>query len=260
MQLAAWLRAAGRDALWLPAFDVLPSDAPQQLADALRGVERFDLVVMVSAEAARALGRAWKGARDSAWPASTTIAAMGSGTREAILSCIPGAALAPMLCPQGEASDGGSEALWKLLEGRSLRPRHALIVRAQTGREWLLERLRESGTIVTGLAAYRRQAHRPGPTQMAALRAACAARLRPVILFSSSEAVALFAGQFDADAPLAAWLAKSIVLCVHPRIVQAAVAAGWHDARLNGGSADAIMQSLDSNATPDTRESTHARA
>jgi uroporphyrinogen-III synthase len=241
--LAARLRESGVDALWWPAFDIR-GEADAAALRALADLPGFDLAVFVSPEAVRATARALP--RGTAWPAGTRIATAGAATRAAAREAFGEAA--EVLSPGGMAGDGGSEALWKVLqEARASGApefRRAVLFRAGQGREWLGERLREGGAEVVNAAVYRREAHEPGPPAIAALRSALASGARPAILYSSSEAVAVVLGQLRKAAAEVPWPGESAALCLHPRIDAAARAAGHADVRNCGADAASVLAAL----------------
>ncbi len=242
--LAAALRAQGSDALWCPAFDILAAADPALLRDTLARLDAYDIVVFVSPSAVEAFAGAWAPDRET-WPHHAAIAAMGAATRAAVLARIPGAARAVLLCPEGAlAADGGSEALWPLLQRHEPAARRALIVRAQGGRQWLSDQLAGAGVQVEELAAYRRLAHAPTVSESAALHAAAAAGKRLAILYSSAEAIEVVARQLAADTALARALASAIGLGVHQRIVELLRARGGTDVRLCAPDPAAVRRAL----------------
>jgi uroporphyrinogen-III synthase len=242
-ELAAALRAAGSDALWLPAFDLQPPVDPLPVEAAAGRLRDFDLAVFVSPAAVEAFAAALP---PGGWPSPTAIGAMGAATRAAVLARLPGSDAAKLLCPEGTlAADGGSEALWPLVQSHRPAPRRVLIVRAQGGRPWLSEQLCAAGVQVQELPAYRRSAHVPTPWESAALHAAVAAGRRLAILYSSAEAIEVVAGQLGADAALAgAWTAQ-LGLCVHERIVRLLRARGAADVQLCAAEVEAVRRALD---------------
>jgi uroporphyrinogen-III synthase len=235
-RLTAQLRGAGCDAIWWPAFDLLPPDDPQALRSAIARLGEFQLAVFVSPAAvhafASAFRRACKGRPSPLWPKQTIIAAMGAATRQAVLESVPGADRARLLCPDGDlAGDGGSEALLPLIEALQPAPRTVLLVRAQSGRQHLTEWLRARGADVEETAAYRRIAHVPSAAQWSALRAGRAAGEPLALLFTSSEAVAIVAEQFEHEPDLAGEFGSAILLYVHERIGNALRSRGARDLR-----------------------------
>jgi uroporphyrinogen-III synthase len=146
-----------------------------------------------------------------------------------------------------EPAKEGSEALWEALQAHGPLPRRVLIVRAESGREWLTERLREAGSQVEYASVYRRVVHTPSQEQRAALGACRGAGRVAVTVVTSSEAVAALDRQLEHTPEARAWLREGLALCSHPRIAQALRAAGY--ARVSEceatapGVLDAIAQS-----------------
>ncbi len=237
------LRALGHDALWWPAFDLLAPADPAPLARCLEQLEQYPLAVFVSPAAVQAFAAALGGAR---WPAGTMLAGVGRATLDSAIALLPGAAAAAPLAPAGTAAaDGGSEALWAVLQALPALPARVLIVRAQSGRDWLAQQLRNRGVAVDEVAAYQRQPHRPAEPNGAALRAALDQGRPLAVLFSSTEAVAAMNAALAAQAERSAWLPASYALAVHPRIAQALRAAGWPtvlDCEPGAGSIDAALR------------------
>jgi uroporphyrinogen-III synthase len=227
-QLAAGLRDRDFDALWWPAFDVGPPDDPQPLRAALERLAEFDWVIFVSPAAARGCAAAL----DSPWPRGTGIAAVGRATLEAVRAAMPGADAARTLAPAGAAAEAqaGSEALWAALSESVPPPRRVLIVRAASGREWLAERLRESGAEVEQIAAYRRAPHEPTHAERAALAALVSGGAPATLLVSSTEAVEVLDRQFELVIDAPQWVRHGAVLCTHPRIEEKLRAHGYRNA------------------------------
>jgi uroporphyrinogen-III synthase len=236
--LATRLGALGHHALWWPAFDILPPEDPQPLYTAVARAGLFDLVVFVSPAAVHAWAQAPAAA--DPWPPGTRMAAVGGASRRAAAQ-LAGAAAATLLGPPGDAAgEGGTEALWPLLAALEPPPRRVLIVRAQTGRDWLALRLTQEGAQVEELVAYRRLVHEPADTDWAALQRALQGADGLAVLFSSTAAVAPLTQQLrargvpmDGDAP-------RLALCVHARIADAARASGWRQVAYCEADADAI--------------------
>ncbi len=152
------------------------------------------------------------------------------------------AALRAVGVPQGQidappldAAQFDSDALWQVIGGqeggRDWAGRRVLIVRGQVGgaartdlpgRDWLARQWIAAGATVDFLSVYERRTPQWSPAQIS--RAQNAAADGSVWLFSSSEAVA----NLLAQAGLAGvdWH-QSRAIATHPRIAQAARAAGW---------------------------------
>jgi uroporphyrinogen-III synthase len=155
------------------------------------------------------------------WPAGVVAAAPGLGTRLALQQAgVPEAALC---CPPDDGGTFDSEALWTVLRHRCVWPgASALVVRGESGRDWLADVLRQQGAQVHFVEAYRRTVPVPGPAGRALLDQALARPAAHCWLVSSSEAV----GHLPQLAPGADWSA-SCALATHPRIADAARQLGF---------------------------------
>jgi uroporphyrinogen III methyltransferase/synthase len=222
-RLSCALRNRGQAALWWPAFELLAPEELEPLQALLRNLARFDLVVFASAAAVRGLAGLDSCAQ---WPPGTAIAAPGASTLQLARALLPGAAAARGIGPEADTASG-SEALWDALRRQGAVAGAALIVRAEAGREWLGDRLREAGCRVEYASVYRRVVHTPSAEQRAALGAWRAAGSRALPLVTSSEAVAALDRQLGESPEAKAWLRQGTALCPHPRIAQALRAAGY---------------------------------
>lgn len=225
--LAAALRAAGAPALHLPAFEIEPPADVAAVRARLAGLDHFDLAIFVSPAAVRA-------ARDllsGTWPAPTRIAAVGAGTAQVVHEALALPAQAQVIAPAAQGADEapGSEALWPLLNMLRPAPRRVLILRAEQGREWLGERLREAGAEVSVLAVYRRSA-RPWTAYATATELAAALARAPTIVVTSSEAAHVLRQQIHAIAPAALQAVRLVTM--HPRIAAALTAVGFAQVRV----------------------------
>jgi uroporphyrinogen-III synthase len=240
-RLTSSLRDRGQGALWWPAFDLLAPAELEPLQALLQRLADFDLAVFVSAAAVRGLA-----ALDGCgpWPAATRIAAAGAGTLQLARSLLPGAAAARSIALAAHPDQAGSEALWEALQREAERPRNVLIVRAETGREWLGERLHEAGCRVEYASVYRRVVHSPSQEQRAALAACRGAGDRAACILTSSEAVAALDRQLAEAADAKAWLRQGVALCSHPRIAQALRAAGYGQVLECEPSAAAVLDAI----------------
>lgn len=239
--LADELQRGGQPALWLPAFEFGPAPDAAAASTVLAQLAAFDLAIFVSPQAVRATA----GLLGDRWPAGTTIAAVGAGTRAALEVALPGASAARLLTPpEGEQSGGsGSESLWPVLQAMQPPPRRVLLLRAQGGREWLAERLQAAGAAVEPLAVYSRLPFEP-PTELRSRLAAAAATGGIASLISSSDAVdALLSMLAGAPAVLEA-LRAGPALATHPRIAARLRAAGFADVALCAPEAAAVRAAL----------------
>jgi len=115
----------------------------------------------------------------------------------------------------------------------------ALVVRGETGRDWLADALRQHGAQVHFVEAYRRTVPVPSPAQQALLAQALAQPSAFCWLFSSSEAV----GHLPALAPGADW-SRARALATHPRIAEAARRLGIGQVGLAEPSPQAVAAAL----------------
>ena len=231
---------AGQPALWLPAFEFGPAPDEPAARAVLADVAAFDLAIVVSPQAARATAVLLA----TPWPEGTAIAAVGAGTRAAVIAAIAGAAGARLLAPpdDGDMRRSGSESLWPLLQELRPSPRRVLLLRAQAGRDWLAERLQEQGATVVPLAVYSRLPFVPDDRVRARLDAAALAGLASVI--SSSDAVDALVRMVGGQPPVLRALRCGPALASHPRIAEKLRAAGFGGAMLCVPEAAAVLAAL----------------
>lgn len=265
-RLASELRAKGIQALAWPAFDLLPPEDPNAIAQAVQALNHIDAVVFVSPAAVHAfaaeLKRQGKRTDHAAvrlpihvthWPSNCRIGVVGTGTRDAVLASLPGVEADNIIQPLGDGADqGGSEALIRAWPRHGSLPRQVLLVRAQKGREKLSDWFARQGAIVIDLVAYVRQEHVPSEADWSRLRRAMDAGASLAVLYTSSEAVGVLSHQFESAPPSCALLASARSLCIHERIQDRLHQAGILDTRICGLQADAIAEALAFQALPDT--------
>jgi len=136
----------GGEAILFPAIEI-ELQAENEITRKLQDAGKFDLVVFVSPNAARAAMPAIRRAGEML--RHVRLAAVGAGTateleREGAREII--------------VPDSGfdSEALMETLRALRPQPRRVLIVRGEGGREWLAESMRTMGAEVEYLECYRR--------------------------------------------------------------------------------------------------------
>lgn len=226
-QARAWveaLRARGVDAAALPLIDTAAAADPAPVDAAWSELARWAALVFVSPNAVtQFFARRPAGA---AWPDQLIAAAPGPGTAAELRT--HGIRPRSLIEPAAGAARFDSETLWEQMQRHDWRGRRVLIVRGESGRDWLAGRLAAAGATVDLLAAYRR-----GPAALDAARralalAALAYPARHLWFFSSSESVQQLTASELLDAPaLCAALRRSVALATHPRIAQTARAAGF---------------------------------
>lgn len=226
-EAARWvqdLHAVGLAAQALPLIDIGPAPDAAAVAKVRRGLASFRAVMFVSANAVEGLLGAADASDIVRWPAGgqgPRAWATGPGTRQALRA----AGVPPALidAPAADAAQFDSEALWARVHKQVSPGVRVLIVRGgdaqgrAAGRNWLAGELASAGARVETLVAYVR---RP-PVWTEAQRTA-AASPGAWWLLSSSEALAnltVVLPGYDA--------AGARALCTHPRIADAARAAGF---------------------------------
>lgn len=156
----------------------------------------------------------------------TRVWSPGPGTAETLMALgVPAACIDR---PATDAAQFDSESLWAQVHDQVCAGERVLVVRGAdagapphgTGREWLAQQLRARGAEVDFVVAYTRAAPVFSPAQHALARQA--AHNGAWWLLSSSEALA----HLRTALPDQAW-AQARALVTHPRIAQAARAAGF---------------------------------
>ena len=258
-QATEWAQALQQQreqALALPLIDIgAPSDS-QAVADAWRALPHIRLVMFVSPNAAVWFGRLRPAA--APWPAGTLAAAPGPGTARAMAEALGSAGLAEpqVLTPPGDSEQFDSEHLWPLLAPLPWADQQVLIVSGgdagqARGRQWLSDRLREAGAVITTVLTYERRCARWTDAQRDLATAAYTQPARHAWLLSSSEALAhLIALQGPPPAG-----AQAIV--THPRVGDTARQAGFSRVAMARPLPEAVAQARRSlSGGLDTIEST----
>lgn len=242
------LRARGFPAQALPLIETAPAPDAAALQQAQHGVAQgqWDAVMFVSGQAVQHFLTHDKGAGESrgAAAAETVAWVTGEGTAAALQRA--GWPAARIVQPAPDAPQRDSEALWAQVAAsvRSGAVRRVLIVRGGDetgrvqGRDWLAERLRESGAQVTQVVAYVRRAPQWSEKQRRdAMRLADGGALW---LLASSQALQ----HLCALLPQQDW-SGAAALATHPRIARAARAAGFGQVQLAlSPSLDAVLALL----------------
>jgi uroporphyrinogen-III synthase len=161
-------------------------------------------------------------------------ACVGPGSAQALIEC--GVPAAQVVQPAADAASLDSEHLWQQLSPRrDWAGARVLLLRGDGGREWLADRLSEAGAQVRAVTTYHRSAPRFDAAEQALLDAIRAEPTACVWLFSSAEAVGHLQGQS---------LAGQRAIATHPRIAEAARAAGFDPVVLARPAPEAVTQAL----------------
>lgn len=223
-QAADWvarLLACGIDALPLALIGIAPALDATAVPAAWERLHLQRLVVFVSPNAAEQFfaGRP----SGMTWPAGVLAGSPGPGTTQTLR--VLGVPSADVVEPAAEALQFDSEALWEQLAGREWAGASVLIVRGESGRDWLTDALRRRGALVDAVTAYRRCAPEFGRAEIELLSAAIRQPEAHLWFFSSSEAIDNLASWVDsADLP---WR-PGHALATHPRIAERARQRGFN--------------------------------
>lgn len=234
-EAAGWvqaLQAQGLQAEALPLIEIAALPETPALQQAWREISTYSALMFVSGNAvdgffasnqAPALVQSAQAATDSIANPGPRLLAPGPGTVAALRRA--GVPEVLIDAPAADAGQFDSEALWAVVGQRHWQGRRVLIVRGQgagkdqaggTGRDWLAQQFVAAGARVDVVAVYQRRA--PVFSASQRQRIAAAAHDGSVWLLSSSEALA--------HLPAGDW-SRARAVATHPRIAEAARAAGW---------------------------------
>lgn len=238
-EMIAHLTAMGRKAVLFPLLEIhrLPDPAP--LRAALAGLPDYALAAFVSPNAIDAVF-----AELSAWPTQVPIAVMGEGSRRSLAAHGIDDSNTVIHSPHGARTD--SETLLDALDVDALRGRKVMILRGESGRELLADRLRDAGVDVIQVAAYRRSAPAFDAARQAQLQALLDSKNDWIV--TSSEALRnldQMAGQLP-DAGAVAKMQQQRLFVPHARIAETARAAGFLDVHMSASGDEALLGALQS--------------
>lgn len=215
------LRASGIDARPFPLLDIQPLPDTRELKGVMARLSDYTMVAFVSPNAVEA---AFEHIDD--WPAGLTAAVVGEGSRQALARHGITPERAPVISPANlQRTD--SETLLEVLDLPALVGKKVLIVRAETGRELLADRLRDEGIQVDQVAAYRRCPPAMSDVRRSQLSELLSSKSDWVI--TSSEALRYLKEMTLEVAGAEAWttLRMSRLIVPHERIAQTAEALGF---------------------------------
>lgn len=237
------LAARGLDAVALPLIEIAPVStdrARAALAGAWQRIGQFQAVMFISSNAVTAFFAEKPPGADL--PACCW--APGPGTARALAEA--GVPAGRIVSPSGDAAQFDSEALWAAVQPQVATDGPGiLLVRGAdgngqgAGREWLARQLAAQGVPLAWVEAYERRAPRFDAAQRALASAAAADGA--VWLFSSSEAI-----QHLLQAGVAADWSRARAVATHPRIAEAARAAGFGVVSMSRPTVDDVVRSIES--------------
>lgn len=238
--LAARLVALGCTAHVFPLLDIQPVSDPAELKARLAQLSAYAMVAFVSPNAIDAAFVYLSG-----WPAGVIAAVVGEGSRLALARHGVTETSATVVSP-ADTRRTDSETLLEVLDLSALAGKKVLIIRAETGRELLADRLKEAGVVVEQVAAYRRSAPELNPQKLQQLSQLLAASCDWVI--TSSEALRNLrdaveqAGGNDALARLH----QATLIVPHVRIAETAKAMGFGQVILTTSGDEALIGAIQS--------------
>jgi len=235
-RLAERLNKLGMNIWKWPAFTILPPVDPERIREKLSDLNSFDMVLLASPAAVAASAVYVK-----KWPEHITLATIGSGTARVIRAAW--GAETPVLYPEGETFESGSEHLFELLKARGF-PARVLIVRGQVGREWLREQLLAHGTDVEVLPAYQRAPLELSTSELDKLQSSISGPA-PIVYLTSSDAVGVLLHAVKTVPGALEWLQKGFVLTIHPRPKAQLEEVGFRNVALVSAKDEKVQQAIE---------------
>ncbi len=238
LPFAQRLESLGLPAVIFPLLEIAPLGDTHALQATLQSIADFSLVMFVSPNAI-----------DAAlpfvpeWPAHVAIAVVGEGSRLRLAYHGLTPENTRIFCPApGERMD--SESLMRRLDIPALQGKGVLIVRGETGRNFLTDMLRQAGVRVHQLPAYCRQAPAMTANRQHALQQLAQGNYDWII--TSSEALRILKQQVQTlpDATGLANLLRQRLLVSHPRIGEVAAELGFLQVELTDSGDDALIAAL----------------
>ena len=240
MAFANQVAAIGRSAEIFPLLDIQALADTTALDETLSKLSDFALVAFVSPNAVHAVF-----SRIQHWPANLAIAVMGAGSRAALAEHGIADANASIISPiNPERTD--SETLLEVLNFSALDGREVLIVRGESGREFLADALRSHGISVTQIAAYQRVAPEFTVQRQQNLKLMLE-RENDWIVTSSEALKNLFswAKKLDLDNAVAK-MQRQHIFVSHARIEETAKILGFQFITLTGSGDESLLVALQS--------------
>ncbi len=238
--LAARLAAMGRDARIFPLLEIQPLADKTQLTACMKGLADYAMVAFVSPNAVDAAFTCL-----SHWPQGVVAAVVGEGSRLALAKHGVTNETATVLSPV-DAQRTDSETLLEVVDLPALAGKKVLIVRAETGRELLADRLREAGISVDQVAAYSRSAPLLGVQRRQELSQLLDARCDWII--TSSEALRYLKEDVQQAAGTSGWerIKQATLIVPHIRIAETAKNIGFEQVILTASGDEALMAAIQS--------------
>jgi len=231
------LRERGLDAQALPLIEIAEARDPPSLRAAWAAISATRLVIFVSPNAAERFFALRPQAAH--WPSATLAASPGPGTTQALLGLhVPRELIVE---PAADAAQFDSESLWARLSSSDWHDTKVLCVRGDSGRDWLVERLRGAGAHVESVSAYQRVAPVLDARERQLLDEALSMPTRTLWWFSSSQAI----DHLSALVPPGVDWSAARALVTHPRIASRARALGFGHVDETRPASDDVLKAME---------------
>lgn len=240
--LAQRVAAIGREAILFPLLEIHPLPDLTALREVLGNLAQYAMAVFVSPNAIDAVFSI-----APRWPSAVAIGVMGKGSVTALAQHGITAENARVISPR-DARRTDSQTLLDELDLDALRGKRVLIVRGESGREWLADALRSRGVTVEQVAAYRRCQ----PVLDATVREALIGLLERGAdwVITSSEALRFLMqmiAQVEGDTGVVKMQQQRIIV-PHVRIAETARELGLLNVALTGSGDESLVAALQSGA------------
>lgn len=229
--LMSRLTGAGLCVIEAPALRLEPMPCSREDLPLPQSV---DLVMFVSGHAADFYLQACRRSHPHwQWPDTVQAACVGQSTAWHLVQSgrvPPTQIICPFWSPVASPSDSlavrrvnkplteqDSEALWHLLEPMCSHLQRVLIVRGDTGRNWLTEKLQSQGVEVLQLPLYRRVPAQWAPDLQSSLSTAFHQPVAPLVVLTSRESVDAFMHNVLCLTDMSV-LEGVLFIAIHPRI------------------------------------------
>jgi uroporphyrinogen-III synthase len=224
-QAEEWVAALRRqaiDAVALPLIGIAAPADPSAVVHAWETLAEQQWLVFVSPNAAEQFF-ALRPSR-LAWPSHVRAASPGPGTTGVLRRLgVPADCITE---PAADALQFDSESLWQQMSANPWQGAKVQVVRGESGRDWLAEKLRQQGADVGFVTAYRRVLPQLDAQALDLLGVAIGSPEHHLWFFSSSEAIDNLMRLSPSGASSGTWQ-RSQALATHPRIAERAGSAGF---------------------------------
>lgn len=240
--LAQQVTACGRQAVLFPLLQIAPLDDCTQLQEVLTRLSSYALVVFVSPNAIDAVFQHLQ-----QWPAGVAIGVVGEGSRLSLLRYGVSPANATIFAPAAGARMD-SEELFRQLDLAQLAGKSVLIVRGQSGRDFLSDMLRVAGCEVEHVVAYQRLAPSADPDMTRKLTALLEVDSEWIVTSSEALRNLLHIATAALDRCGVAKLQRQRIIVSHHRIAETAQSLGFSHVTMSGSGDERLIAALQSPA------------